>query len=338
MHKTILTLIFLLLSALSWAQSSTTTMARLQFIHNAPDPALPKIDVYIGNNKFIDNIAFRSATPYLEVPAGTSVSLAIANESSTSAAQHFYTLPVTLVEGNSYIVIADGVRSTIALRPTHPFTLSLISETRTESLIPSNIDIIIHNFSGNPVLNVVLPANPGEASTLDVYYRSTAGGYLAIPAIDHLAVVNSPSNNTRLATYAAQFGTLGLQGRSAVLLSSGFMDPNPDVYEAEYTVLMAVAEGGSLIPLPFLPGTTQSFAQGNITMHPNPAVDFLNFEFPFAVQKIRAQIVDNMGRQVRVIDDFGLRLDVSDLREEVYTINLEIDGRTYTDKFVKGLQ
>ena len=44
--------------------------ARLQVIHNAADPIANEVDVYINGTLTLDNFAFRTATPFIDVPAG----------------------------------------------------------------------------------------------------------------------------------------------------------------------------------------------------------------------------------------------------------------------------
>ena len=50
--------------------------ANVQIIHNCPTPAAGTVDIYVNlgsgftANPLVDNLSFRSATAYLQVPAG----------------------------------------------------------------------------------------------------------------------------------------------------------------------------------------------------------------------------------------------------------------------------
>jgi hypothetical protein len=54
-----------LISAVSLAQT-----AKIQVIHNSADAAASSVDVYLNGGLAIDDFAFRTATPFIDVPAG----------------------------------------------------------------------------------------------------------------------------------------------------------------------------------------------------------------------------------------------------------------------------
>ncbi|OYQ47918.1 DUF4397 domain-containing protein, partial [Flavobacterium aurantiibacter] len=96
-------LVFLFSVFGSYAQT-----ARLQVIHNSPDAAAAEVDVYINGELELDNFAFRTATPFIDVAAGVPISIDVAPASSTSVAQSLYNLTTTLANGETYIAIANG--------------------------------------------------------------------------------------------------------------------------------------------------------------------------------------------------------------------------------------
>ncbi|MBN2682532.1 MAG: DUF4397 domain-containing protein, partial [Bacteroidales bacterium] len=52
--------------------------ARLQVIHNSADNAAQMVDVYANGALLLDDFAFRTATPFIDVPAGINLQVAIA--------------------------------------------------------------------------------------------------------------------------------------------------------------------------------------------------------------------------------------------------------------------
>jgi hypothetical protein len=51
--------------------------ARVQIIHNAPDPLANSVDVYVAGNLLLDNFNFSTATPFIDVPGGVPLSIAM---------------------------------------------------------------------------------------------------------------------------------------------------------------------------------------------------------------------------------------------------------------------
>jgi hypothetical protein len=97
MKQTFFTLIVLLAMTLA-----SFGQARVQVIHNSADAAAAEVDVYINGTLTLDNFKFRTATPFLDLPAGVNINVGIAPATSTSVAD-------TLVSYN--YVLADGEKS-----------------------------------------------------------------------------------------------------------------------------------------------------------------------------------------------------------------------------------
>lgn len=84
--------------------------ARLQVVHNSPDPAAAIVDVYANGLKLIDDFTFRSATPFITVPANTGIDLNIAGPDSTDDSAPVVDGPeVRFEEGSTTAAIASGI-------------------------------------------------------------------------------------------------------------------------------------------------------------------------------------------------------------------------------------
>lgn len=87
----------LLATALIASIAANAQTARVQVIHNCADLAADSVDVYLDNGILLDNFAFRTATGFIDAPAaGTPIRLSVAPKNSTSVADTFYSISVTL--------------------------------------------------------------------------------------------------------------------------------------------------------------------------------------------------------------------------------------------------
>ena len=89
-----------------------TTMAqtaRVQVIHNSADAAAAAVDVWLNDTKLIENFAFRTATPFIDAPAGVEFTIAIQPPGSTSATNPIWSQQYTLAAGETYVLVANGL-------------------------------------------------------------------------------------------------------------------------------------------------------------------------------------------------------------------------------------
>ena len=104
MKKLYLLFAFLLSILAIQAQEPT---ARLQVIHNSPSPT---VDIYANGDLLLDDFSFREATPFIDVPAGVEIDLAVAPDTSTSAESALAVFEnIVFEEDSTYIVTAAGV-------------------------------------------------------------------------------------------------------------------------------------------------------------------------------------------------------------------------------------
>ncbi|MBX2973908.1 MAG: DUF4397 domain-containing protein, partial [Flavobacteriales bacterium] len=109
--KTLLTVLFL------GASSAYAQTARLQVIHNCADAAASEVDVYLNGTALLDDFAFRTATPFIDAPAGVPLTVAIAPGNSTDAGDAIYSQTFTLDDGATYVIVAGGIVSPAGYSP-----------------------------------------------------------------------------------------------------------------------------------------------------------------------------------------------------------------------------
>lgn len=90
--------------------------ARVQVIHNCADAAAASVDVWLNNTLLIDDFAFRTASPFVDAPAGVAFTVGIA-PTSMMASDAIYTEDFTLTAGETYVIVASGIVQPNGLQP-----------------------------------------------------------------------------------------------------------------------------------------------------------------------------------------------------------------------------
>ncbi|HAD96672.1 MAG TPA: hypothetical protein DCG19_04650, partial [Cryomorphaceae bacterium] len=101
--------IFLALCLMGGILVTQAQTARVQVIHNCADDIADSVDVYLNGNLLLDNFAFRTATSFIDAPAGVPIDIDVAPKTSTSVANSIYNLNTTLVSGETYVIVAAGI-------------------------------------------------------------------------------------------------------------------------------------------------------------------------------------------------------------------------------------
>lgn len=236
----------LVLLCLSFSAQAQT--AKVQVIHNSPDPAAALVDVYVNGALLpaLDDFAFRAATPFVDVP--TTVNIGVALPNSTSVDDTLVNFPFTLMPDEVYVVVAQGVLNPVAFDQTAngaaiAFGLDVVTPADT-SATAGNISIAaIHGAADVGGVDVL--ANGGVL--LDNLAYGTAQGYIPVPATEYVLQVTPENDNaTVVASYYVDLAPL--DGGSAFIFASGFLDPSAN-QNGEAFGLFAALTDGTVLPL-----------------------------------------------------------------------------------------
>ena len=272
--------------------------ARLQVIHNSPTPT---VDVYANGDLLLDNFAFRTATPFIDVPAGVELNLGVALGNSTSATDALVNFPVTLEAGKTYVVVANGI---VGGDP--GFGLNIFDMGMETSDGDGNVGILF--FHGSPDAPTVDVLAGGSVLIDDASYGDFAG-YLNVPASTYeLSITPGSDNNTVVASYMADLSFWA--GRTAVIFASGFLSGDDPAFEP----WVALSNGGTF-PLPAVEGFGDAVEQSLVSnisnnptdlnslvnVYPNPVTGqqmnvVLDFE---TATNLSYQLIDASGKQIQ---------------------------------------
>jgi hypothetical protein len=310
------------------APPAPTNTAFLQIIHNSPTPT---VDIYVNGTKLLDDLAFRNATPYISVPAGVTLSVAVAPATSRTVADAIATFPVKLDSGKTYIAVAHGVVGNTQ----RPFSIAISDAGRRFSTTPNNVDIgFFHGSPDAPNVNILA----GNAAIFSDIAYSRFGNYVSVPAETtyRLGVAATAAPTNILARYDANLGFW--KGRTAIVIATGFLGAGNATPFQPWVVL----SNGGTFPLTAVPGFAGDFTEQlssrvpftqntEMTLSPNPANSVVTANISLAKDSdVKISVIDVTGRisQQVQFDNLSrgihqLDVDINDLKSGYYIVRTE---------------
>jgi hypothetical protein len=125
---------------------SAATMAqtaKVQVIHNCADAAASQVDVYVNGALTLDNFAFRTSTPFLDLPSGVNINVGIAPSTSLSVNDTITSFNYNLMSGSNYVLVASGIVSPSGYNPAPAFNLEVFALGRLTATNSANTDVLI---------------------------------------------------------------------------------------------------------------------------------------------------------------------------------------------------
>jgi hypothetical protein len=327
--------------------TTTTTSTRLQAIHNCADAAATSVDVWFRSATtgtaavlLLDNFAFRTASPFIDVPTAQVVTLSIAPPTSTSVASALANFTYNLAPSSKYQLIASGILSPLGYSPSStaaPFSLIANANVRERALVNSNTDVLIfHGATDAPAVNIVSPPSTTLASAL-TYSNYNSIGYNALPTANYTVNVNSGS--VTVASYQAPLAALSLTGQAITVLASGFLTPASNSNGPAFGLFAAAATGGSLIPLPSIVITAignKTELQNKLSVYPNPFSERVTISNQSELN-LTIEVSDITGKLIKSVqsNESSISMDLNELTTGVYFITVNNGADKATFKVVK---
>ncbi|MDG1346006.1 MAG: DUF4397 domain-containing protein [Crocinitomicaceae bacterium] len=318
----------LLLSANAVAQT-----ARVQVIHNSADAAASTVDIWLNSTLLIDDFTFRTASPFIDAPAGTQITIGVAPSNSTMASESIATFPITLTAGETYVVAANGIVSTTGYTPTQAFGLDIYNMGREVASTAGNTDVLVlHGSTDAPTVDVV------ESSAGSLVNNASYGnfaGYLELPTADYILNVQDMNNTVTVAAYQAPLATLNLTDAALVVVASGFLDPTVNSNGPAFGLWVALPSGGNLIELPSTSGLSLSEkAVNSFVVYPNPTENVIMIQGDNA-SNASVTVSDIMGKVVLTQTAENRTVDVSRLDAGKYFVTISTLNSIETISIVK---
>jgi len=311
--------------------------ARLQVIHNSPDDIAEEVDIYLNGDLLLDDFAFRTATPFIDAPAGVEIEIDVAPSTSEDVTASIANFPLTLSSQSTYVVVADGITglSATAYDPAPAFNLEIYAMGREAASVPTNTDVLVHHGSTDaPTVDVFETSVPAGTLVDNAPYGAFAG-YLELATADYLIEIRDESGETTVAGYSAPLSTLELDGAAISVIASGFLDPSVNGDGPTFGLYVALASGGELVPLPTAFLSIEQEKGYDFSIYPNPAnaqiqIQFAGNEIPDAII-----ITDLNGKIVYDKTYQSSTIEIDELEQGYYIIHAVGKNATSFQSFIK---
>jgi hypothetical protein len=311
--------------------TETVTPARLQVIHNCAATDAASVDVWLndGPAPLIDDFSFRTATPYIDAPAGASFDVSIALPTSTDTVGALYRESFLLESSKTYVVIASGLVGSGAYSVQQPFDLIAAAGMET-STTAGNVDVlVVHGSTDAPTVDVNEIAIPAGIIVDDISYGQTAG-YLDLPEANF--VLNVEANGAAVASYNAPLADLMLADNGIIVLASGFLNPAANNNGEAFGLFVALPGGGALVPLQNVLSIEEENI-GSLGVYPNPTNDFLNLK----IDDFKAETVEVYALSGSLLKTFNTneeKIFVGDLENGMYILRANNGTQTLQTSFI----
>jgi hypothetical protein len=328
--------IFLSIGTLSFAQ------ARVQVIHNSADAAAATVDVWLNDALLLDNFSFRTASPFIDAPAGEEFTISIQGPESTSAENPIWSQDYTLAANETYVLVANGIVSPTGYDPVQPFDIYVYAMGQEQAADPANTDVLVfHGSTDAPVVDVV-ETGVGAGTIIDDFAYGDFAGYLGLPTADYVLEVRDETGTATVAAYSAPLSTLGLDGQALTVLASGFLNPNNNSNGESFGLFVALASGGALVALPVVTSLDEQTAINDMKFFPNPATDVVNLNFDLErSSQVSIDIYNLVGAQVystalgnKAAGMHSNTINIEGLKEGMYLLRITTNNFPLTKKFM----
>lgn len=313
---------------------------RIQAIHNASDPTLSTIDIYISvfgsQVDKIEDVPFRAGTSFIDVPIpNLPLDVGIAPGNSTSINDTLKNFTVVIPSGVTYIGLIQGVVNPSQFAP-NPDGLNISLNAvvnqngRETSSTPGNVDFFfIHGVTDAPTLD--LNIHNGANLVNDISYGSFSG-YISLSPTAYEVDITNASGSTILYSYVMDLS--GFADSVLTVFASGFVNPSAN-QNGEPFGLFAVTPGGKVVQFSTvtdISNLTANNIDGFVLYqnYPNPFNPVTNLEFRISdFGFVSLKVYDVMGREVAVLvnekkqpGEYTVQWDAHEFASGVYTYKL----------------
>ena len=285
--------------------------ASAQVIHNSPDPAAAVVDVFVdilGDNEDavkIEDVAFRSATEFIPLPADFDIRVSVAPGDSDGPEDALFQRTYRLADTSTVVLVATGVLdpSQFAANPAGAdIGFDLVAfDAMIEAGEITQVDAAV--FHGAPDVGPVTVSLPGSGSLPPVVEDLPFGEVSDYATLE-------PQETTLLIDADALPGTASVtadlspfEGFAITVLASGFLNPSANQGGEPLGLLIVSPLGDAAFVQAGFPDAAEDGAEvlafALDGAYPNPAVGTARVRVALpAAAAVELALYDVLGREV----------------------------------------
>jgi hypothetical protein len=275
---------------------------QVQIIHNSPDPAVASVDIYLDGTLTLEDVAFRSATGFIELPSNTGLDIGVTPTGQPLSSG--VTFQNVFFDPGNYYVVASGVLDPSGFAPNPSgedtdFFLDVIPNAATSA--PDNDTFSFRINHGSPDAPAVdIFARDVTTLAEGVVFGTTTADYTNVPAASYTIDI-APAGDDVIASFEADANALG--GKSALVLASGFLTPSANQDGEAFGALLVLADGSTAL----LPGVSTSI--DDVSGMPQKFALEQNYPNPFnPTTQIEYALPEAASVQIAVFNIVGQRV------------------------------
>jgi hypothetical protein len=223
---------------------SVQATARVQAIHNCPDPIVATVDVYLDNTLLVPGFAYKTATPFIDAPATVDFDLVLTAVGQGDTTNALFRKTFNLPDSGTFVVVADGEVGGSGSTAFDLRAYGAKEEATNQGAGEASVNII-HSVYDAPAVDVYESQVLADVIASNLSFGNEAG-YLNVPATDFDFQVRPAGS----AIVVGQFNgdITGLDDSALIVLATGYLDP-ASAPGTEPFGLIAVLPDGTVIPL-----------------------------------------------------------------------------------------
>jgi hypothetical protein len=256
--------------------------------------------------------------------------IAIQGPESTSPENPIWSQNYTLADGETYILVANGIVSATGYDPVQPFNIYVYDMAREVATNAANTDVLVFHGSTDAPTVDIFETGVGAGQIVDDLMYGEFDGYLELATMDYGLQIRDETGEVAVATFGAPLQSLGLGGQAISVIASGFLNPDNNSSGPGFGLYAALATGGELVELTNTSSIEDVIELASISTYPNPVSDYLNISFSVKESNnISLELINLLGSKVKS-DELGFinsnytqhQMNVSDMPEGLYILTI----------------